>query len=267
MKLLLVEDDPLLRDLIQSDLLALFAYGEVEIVGSVDNFADAVKSLQRDSPDIALLDIELGEDRTAGIRIAHHINLTRPIPIVFLSALPRNQGFDVAKLTAPFAFLTKPYKRQNLTDTLELLLVRESRRNMALVDVPSKNERVISPSTSIIVTTKCGEKSVLRFAELVVLKADGKYVKAYLSDQVIPIHFDAGGLKNFFEEHQEVLYDNFFQLSRSYVICLNKVVKIKDNHVILPRFVSGEDEPFFRLPIPANSGIKKILLARLGWKE
>jgi two-component system response regulator LytT len=260
-KVLLVEDDPLLADLILSDLAILFPHGQLEVLGPADNFATAVDFLQRDKPDIALLDIELGDDRTAGIRLAQLINLSRPIPVIFLSGLPRQNGFEIAKLTAPYGYMSKPYHRQQLADILELLLIRESQRKLALTDRPN------SPSaSSIFVTTAHSELTAIPMDKLVLLEADGKIIRAFLSDQEQPIVFSSPGLKNFFQQYQEELGRGFFQLSRKHIVCLSKVRQVKDNHVILPRYTSGSAEMSFLLPIPVNGDAKQLLLTRLGRK-
>jgi two-component system response regulator LytT len=262
-KVLLAEDDPLLADLILSDLGTLFPYGQLEALGPAESFSTAVDLLHRKMPDIALLDIELGEDRTAGIRIAQHINLTRPIPVVFLSGLPRQEGFDIAKLTAPYSYIPKPYHRQQLADILELLLIRDSQSKLALAD-RIKASTVLTPIRSIFVTTAHGELTALPLDKLVLLEADGKIIRAYLSDQEKPVVFTSPGLKNFFQQHQEELQKGFFQLSRKHIVCLSKVRQVKDNHVILPRYTSGSVEMSFSLPIPINGDAKQLLLTRLG---
>lgn len=261
-KVLLVEDDPLLTDLILLDLASLFPYDQIEVLGPADSFATAVDLLQREKPDVALLDIELGEDRTAGIRLAQHINLARPVPVVFLSGLPRHEGFDIAKLTAPYGYISKPYHRQQLADVLELLLIRESQGKLASADKASGH---LAPIRSIFVTTAHGELTAIPVDKLVLLEADGKIIRAFLTDQERAIIFSSPGLKNFFFENQPVFGKSFFQLSRKYVINISMIRQIKDNHVVLPRF---SDKPhaviFFSIPFPANTDTKRELLATLG---
>jgi two-component system response regulator LytT len=262
-KVLLVEDDPLVADLILLDLASLFPYDQIEVLGPAETFVTAVDFLQREKPDIVLLDIELGDDRTAGIRLAQHINLAGPIPVVFLSGLPRQEGFDIAKLTAPYSYITKPYHRQQLADVLELLLIRESQRQLTLAASPAGQP---APVRSIFVTTGHGELTAIPVDKLVVLEADGKVIRVFLTDRERAIVFSSPGLKNFFQQHQEELGQGFFQLSRKHVICLNKVQQVKDNHVRLPRYTSGASESTFTLPIPVNGDTKQLLLMRLGRK-
>lgn len=261
-KVLLVEDDPLVADLLLLDLSSLFPYDQIEALGPAESFADAIDILQREKPDVALLDIELGDDRTAGIRLAQHINLTKPIPVVFMSGLPRREGFDIAKLTAPYGYISKPYHRQQLADVLELLLIRESQRPIGWTDKAGSNH---TPIRSIFVTTGYGELTAIPVDKLVLLEADGKIIRAYLTDQEKAVVFTSPGLKNFLQQYQEEL-GQFFQLSRKHIICLNKVQQVKDNQVRLPRYSSGAPGSTFTLPIPVNGDTKQLLLMRLGRK-
>lgn len=262
-KILVVEDDPFIAELIFSDIHQLYPHGNILLLEPADSFEDALKSLLDEKPDIVLLDIELGEDKKAGINLAHHINLTRPIPIIFLSGLDRKQGFDVAKFTAPHGYLSKPYKSQELGDLLELLLIRLNRENGYKI---GKNEDNQNGIASLFVSTSFSELTALPVADLVLLEADGKVIRAYLSNQEKAIIFTSPGLKNFFKENRGKLGEDFFQLSRKHVIRLSKIQQIKDNQVRLPRFSADPSRKDFWLPIPVNGESKKELFALLGKK-
>ncbi|WP_035807284.1 response regulator [Lunatimonas lonarensis] len=256
-KMLLLEDDPILGELIRSDLDEMFPMGQIEVVGPAFTVSEAVGLLQAELPDMALLDIELSGDRTAGIRLAQHINQTRPIPLVFLSGLPRNEGFELAKLTAPYSYLTKPYQSQQLADTLELLMVRENQR---------KAGGTVSASTipkAIFVSTGYGELTPLPLDKLVLLEADGKIIRAYLQDEERPIVFTSPGLKNFFMDYQRELEGDFFHLSRKHVISLSKIQQVKDNHIRLVRHSPDSKHTYFEIPIPKNGDSRRLLFSRL----
>lgn len=264
-KLLLVEDDPFLADLIMSDLRILFPNNELLVIDPADNYQDAVNKLNSECPDIVLLDIELGEDKQAGIRLAQYINQTRSIPIIFLSGLDRNLGFDIAKFTAPFGYLHKPYKRQELGDLLELLLVQLAQKKKTIEGMGmNTNSQNSSQSSSIFVATSYGELTAISLKNLVLLEADGKVIRAYLSDQEKPIIFTSPGLKNFYLDNRDKFGIDFFHLSRKHVIRLSMIQRIKDNHVMLPRCSSNPDNSSFFLPIPINGDKKKELIALLG---
>ncbi|MBI4305904.1 MAG: response regulator transcription factor [Chloroflexi bacterium] len=83
MRVLIVEDQPLFRDLLRT---ALSAYPTVEVIAAVDNPRDAVRIGISHKPDAILMDVELGEEMT-GIEAARKIKEARPqTGVVILSS-------------------------------------------------------------------------------------------------------------------------------------------------------------------------------------
>lgn len=103
-KVLVVEDDALLRSLIVSKLLA-----DGFIVEATDSAATARKIADDFDPDVALLDIELGNGPT-GIDLALILRKNQPeIALVFLTHIPepRVVGIDNRKIPKNAAYLAK----------------------------------------------------------------------------------------------------------------------------------------------------------------
>lgn len=256
-KLLLVEDDPFFADLVLADLGSLYPNDELQLIGPAETYPEAISLIQSEKPDIALLDINLGsKNDTSGIRIAEFLNRTHPIPVIFLSGMPH--GFDQAKYTLPVAFLRKPYRKQDLADQLELLLVRrsmEGRLRPETVAAPNPEVR-----NTLFVTVSRGELVPLHLDQLLLLEADGKVIKAHSQNTPYPIVFTSPGLKNFFEEYLVFFRDRFFQVSRKHVINISQISRIKDNHVILQKTTPSGQKTEFRIPFPATGESKKNLM-------
>jgi len=103
-KVLVVEDDALLRSLIASNLIA-----DGFIVETTDSAAGARKIADDFDPDVALLDIELGNGPT-GIDLALVLRKNMPeIALVFLTHIPepRVVGVDNRKIPKNAAYLAK----------------------------------------------------------------------------------------------------------------------------------------------------------------
>lgn len=103
-KVLVVEDDALLRSLIVSKLLA-----DGFVVEATDSAATARKIADDFDPDVALLDIELGNGPT-GIDLALILRKNQPeIALVFLTHIPepRVVGIDNRKIPKNAAYLAK----------------------------------------------------------------------------------------------------------------------------------------------------------------
>lgn len=256
-KLILVEDDSLISDLIISDLLDLFPHGQLQLIGPAATYVDAIALIAAERPDVALLDINLGsKNDLSGIRLAEYLNRTHPIPIIFLSGLP--QGVDLAKYTLPVAFLRKPYRKQDLADQLELIMVRYSlsqRIHLSQSSASAKNEK-----KAVFVTINRGELVPLHLDELMFLEADGKIIRAYTLQSEFPIVFTSPGLKNFHDTHLTVYGNQFFHLSRRHVIHLSRIQRIKDNHVYLHWIAPSGRKCEFMIPIPVNGDAKRQLI-------
>ena len=112
-RVLVIDDDPFARTLLSSVVQGL----GFEVVQAVGAFAEAVTVARQRAPDIALIDLDLGEGPT-GIDLAHGLRRTQPrIGIVFLStyADPRLLG-SVPELPPGSLYLTK----QQVSDTFVL---------------------------------------------------------------------------------------------------------------------------------------------------
>jgi DNA-binding LytR/AlgR family response regulator len=261
-KLLIVEDDPFLGDELIEEIKEL--YPHFDIVGPFDNYLSSVEAINTEKPDIALLDIELKNDISAGIKIARFINQTCQIPFIFITGLSDKSGFEIAKHTLPYNFLKKPYDATSLFHSLEMALVYQEHngRHFEQTAVVSPNEE-----NYIFVSTDRGVYERIPVKELIMLEADDKIVRAHLLYEKKSIVF-ISALKTFYEANYPLLRD-FFKLGRKHVINLKMVIRMKDNHVHLPVPVplagKNEGEDIWKLHVPKDS--KEQLLKRLGIKS
>lgn len=262
MKILIVEDDPFIGEEIALSINEHFTDDPHEILGPAATYQAALDIILHEQPEVALLDISLGEDVDAGIRLAQYLNRSYPIPIVFLSGLPRSLGFNLAKYLMPFDFIPKPVDYPRLMDKIELATIFQSQRSKLESMEPSQSG---IQNKSIFVTTSHNEATAIPIEELILLEADDKYIRAFTMNEVNPIGFIGPGLKNFYRDNLYLLKD-FHHINRKYIINLTLVTQIKDNHVVLPRKVKMGHSSFFRIPIPRNGDAKKLLYARLGFK-
>jgi CheY-like chemotaxis protein len=84
---------------------------------------DAIRSVQRDRPDLVLMDIRLAGEMdgiAAGSEIYHQLN----IPVVYLTAHADEKTLNRATLTNPFGYIVKPFQAQALQSTIQIALNR-----------------------------------------------------------------------------------------------------------------------------------------------
>jgi two-component system, response regulator YesN len=125
LKVLLADDEPVilrgLRKLIPWD-----HYG-LEIIGTVTNGVDLLKSTLENTPDIVISDICM--PGMSGIDVIKHLNKSnRTTKFIFISAYSDTKIINNAKENGAEAYLVKPIKKIELEQALSktLLYLQES---------------------------------------------------------------------------------------------------------------------------------------------
>jgi two-component system, OmpR family, response regulator len=133
-RIALVEDEPALRDNVR-DALKRYGYD----VATYANRADALGAFRTRLPDLALIDIGLGDDVDGGFALCRDLRaLSATVPIIFLSA--RDSDFDIVaglRLGAD-DYLTKDASLPHLAARISALF-----RRSELSGSPSNAEDVI----------------------------------------------------------------------------------------------------------------------------
>jgi PAS domain S-box-containing protein len=115
--LLVVEDEAVIAmDL--SNKLEEMGY---EVVGRADTSEKAVRIAREKRPDLILMDVRI-KGPVDGIDTAAIIRRERKIPVVFLTSFSDEATVSRAALTAPYGYLTKPYKVKELRAAIEVAL-------------------------------------------------------------------------------------------------------------------------------------------------
>lgn len=109
-RVLLVEDN---QELAESMSFALAAYGW-RTVGQVSTSADALRSLDHDAFDVAILDLELDEEMSFPVADALR---NREIPFVFLTG--QVAADEIPERFANETLLSKPVSPESLIEALE----------------------------------------------------------------------------------------------------------------------------------------------------
>lgn len=115
LRLLIVEDESLVA-LDLEERLEKLGY---EVVGVVDNGADALLRAGEGKTDLVLMDIHIhgGMD---GIQTAAILRQTTEVPVVFLTAHADEATLQRAGLTEPFGYVLKPFDERELRATIQM---------------------------------------------------------------------------------------------------------------------------------------------------
>ncbi|ASS49917.1 MAG: hypothetical protein A3D31_10080 [Candidatus Fluviicola riflensis] len=112
MKILIVEDDPLVADDLKDKLEQL----QYRITGVAESYDLALESIRSNKPDLVLLDIELKGELT-GIDLSEELN-KHAIQFIYLSSIQDLNTYHKAKDTGPLKNLAKPIDLVNLRNAL-----------------------------------------------------------------------------------------------------------------------------------------------------
>jgi two-component system response regulator LytT len=123
-KILVVENDVFQFNAIASFLMAkgfnVLKHEDDEPIASYD---EALKAIELELPDIAILDIEINGKKD-GIELAEYLQPLN-IPVIFLTANDNSQNLERAKQLLPKGFITKtekPYDERNLWNAITMAM-------------------------------------------------------------------------------------------------------------------------------------------------
>ena len=114
-RILIVEDDPAIAASMSETLEA----AGHQVLGIAADGASAAKQVARGQPDLALVDIKLGE-KGDGVRLALRLKARYSIRIVFVSGYLDSYTQKRAAAAEPAGFVVKPYAIRDLLEIVSI---------------------------------------------------------------------------------------------------------------------------------------------------
>lgn len=118
-RILIVEDERIIARGIEKRLLGL----GYSVIGNAGAGEEAVRQALELSPDLILMDINLGRGMD-GVEAAAAIRAQADIPVVFLTAFSDDATLQRSKQSDPFGYLLKPFEDKDLQTAIEIGLYR-----------------------------------------------------------------------------------------------------------------------------------------------
>ncbi|MCX4240069.1 DNA-binding response regulator [Paraliomyxa miuraensis] len=115
--ILLAEDDPVIARLLGQLLIDAGHH----VVGTVGRSTDLIAALERDRPDVLLLDIGMETD-TAGLDLAESDVIPEQTSIVFVSGRSDEATMQRVQRIAPAGFVVKPFTAQQVLAAVRVAL-------------------------------------------------------------------------------------------------------------------------------------------------
>lgn len=119
-KVLIVDDE----FVVANDLRMILSRSGFDVCGMADSYEEAMALIEKQKPDIVLLDIYLKGAKT-GIDLAHALT-EKDIAFVYLSANNNQQVLADARATQPYGFLVKPFREKDVLVALDIAWYRHA---------------------------------------------------------------------------------------------------------------------------------------------
>jgi adenylate cyclase len=119
LKILIAEDERIIAIDIRNTLRSL----GYEVIATVSNGQDAIKSASELRPDLVLMDIMLNGPMN-GIEAAKTILFQHNIPVIYLTALSDSETLNKAKVSEPFGYVLKPFDARILNSAIEMAVYK-----------------------------------------------------------------------------------------------------------------------------------------------
>lgn len=206
-RVLIVEDESLVA-MDMADMLGRMGY---EVLANAYNYDEAIKLLEENTPDLVLLDINLGGDKT-GLDLAQHIRLEYDIPFVFITSHSDKAMVGKAMALKPNAYLVKPFGQEDLFTSIEVALANFTAT--ATVEKPATASWLITDSVFVKTDTRFVKVPV---SDILYLQSDGNYIYIFTDKTK---HIVRSSFRDFLVN---LPAEHFIQVHKSYIVHLHKI--------------------------------------------
>ncbi len=118
-KILIVDDSKTVNEFLRDHLIKI----GYKVCKGAYNGNEAISIALHDKPDLVIMDIQL-PGNINGLEAARQINSKSDIPVVFLTAIKKNEILDKIKSSGSYGFLTKPININELELTIQIALYK-----------------------------------------------------------------------------------------------------------------------------------------------
>lgn len=235
----IVEDELLIADEI-ADALHQLGYETTEAAIS---YTEALAMVERERPDILLLDIQLSGSKD-GVDLAQRIKEDYNIPFIFLTANSDAATVNRAKPLMPHAYLVKPFNKDELYTSIEIGLHNFSIANRK--HEPEEKENFIINDCLYIKQSKSLHK--VKIDDILYLESNDVYIYVHTVTQKLLV-------RSTLQRYMELVGGKrFFKIHRSYAVNTNYIDTINADSIMvnkteLPMGKMYRDELLKFLPI------------------
>lgn len=176
-----------------------------EVLGIAKSVDEALILLDKDAPDLVLLDIKLA-GALSGIDLARILQ-KRQIGFIYISANSSKEVLDEAKTTQPYGFLIKPFREQDLLTTLEIAFYR----HQYSLDSWLLNQKEMRLQIDAITVQPNWDQSLLQLARIIQTYVPFNYMDGGFAET--PDYNIFGLFRKHYEEYKIVAPEDLAKLA------------------------------------------------------
>ena len=199
--------------------ILLKKHPKFHIVGTARSVKEGVQLIKDIKPDLIFLDVQLGDGN--GFDVLNAIDSRDRAEVVFVTAYDEYavQAFRFSAVD----YLLKPIISKDLHAALERVEYSiTSKLSMDRFGILLANLKSNDASKKKIVLREADTHHIVNLDDIMWCMAEGSYTSFFLTDQRTIV------VSKYLKEYEEILSSNgFFRIHRSYVVNLNKVLKLE----------------------------------------
>lgn len=237
LSILIVEDD--LSFALELDMLVReIGYN---VIGRVDNSAEALETILTESPDMILMDIDI-KGKLTGIEIAEKITHL-DIPVLFITSFAQETYYNQAKKTNFIGYLVKPINKYSLRSSLEMAIrTISNKENESTSNEALQEEEILETETfplkEYLFFKKKGVFQKVKIEEILYLEANDDYCLIHTADSNFIATQRLSQMEKMLENY------SFMRIHRSYLVNLKGITSIDTSDSVV--FLKGKQIPYSR---------------------
>ena len=224
-EILIVEDEFIIAEDLAETLREL-GYRVAEVANS---FEAAITLLEKTTPDIVLLDINLGGKKD-GINLGEIIREKYDIPFVFITSYSDKATIERAKQVKPNGYLLKSFDQKSLYSTIEIALVNYSGKNQKIQDEP-----LLIKDAFFIKNNHLLKK--IKYDDIFWIRSEGNYIEIQSDESRFVVRQTLKEISEFLPA------DKFMKVHKSYIVNINKIDTINSVFIL----IKNKEIPISRL--------------------
>jgi len=217
LKAIIIEDEPLARDLIKNFLRS---ENDIELIGEFDNGFSGLKAINELKPDIVFLDVQM--PKLTGIEL---LELLDEYPKIIFTTAYDEFAIKAFELNA-VDYLLKPFSKERFKQALRKTGTKTSTSLEQL-----KNHVLKSTTINKIVIKSTNNVVVIPINDIIYFESEDDYVMIYTRTVKHLKHITMKVLE------EQLDASKFIRIHRSYIINVDELTKIekfgKDNYQVI----------------------------------